>query len=487
MRKKILSIALAGALSASIIAGGAISASATRNADGTYTPTKSTTETITYYIAMPAAWLNTETDKVGNAPGLYWWSATDSPDDDPAFNGHGWPGYKCEKVEEEGVDNLYKITVPKDVTTLVWNNYLDGGTDKTLPVYLLATQAKDFACEFYADGDSDWYSADFWEDVYSHEEDLDFSSYGSYASNFYNDEEYGAGLVHNMNNMVFVVNLDPTSTDVNYEGKPTYSGEMFFYYGGGEYGNWPTKELAEAHLDDVPEYDTIPVTDADGNTVNKFHVKNAGSFVRNFTEQPYAPEKQEETPEGSHAVKKFNPAGATISFERLDETMNEKGEQRIKLNLDVQKGYEFVRWNIEGDYTVTQGDETKDTEIVITATGDVSVSATVNVVQSIATPDDPGEDDKDKDKDKEPASDDPTEPSDEPTDDPGDDQGEDIPAPSDDDAKSDIDDSNNDGNNNPGYDNGVIATGETVLFFIVFVVVAGGCLAFYFTRKRFDK
>ena len=51
--------------------------------------------------------------------------------------------------------------------------------------------------------------------------------------------------------MVYVVNLDPNTINISTtlipEGKITYGGDWFFYYGNGEYGTWPTKELLEEH------------------------------------------------------------------------------------------------------------------------------------------------------------------------------------------------------------------------------------------------
>ena len=46
--------------------------------------------------------------------------------------------------------------------------------------------------------------------------------------------------------MVFVVNFDPSKMAVSpVSGKVGFDGDFYFYYGGGEYGSWPTKELNE--------------------------------------------------------------------------------------------------------------------------------------------------------------------------------------------------------------------------------------------------
>lgn len=304
MKKKLISLALVGTMAASVFAGSAISASAL----GEYVPTAGLS-TNRIYFALPGAWLNEETEKVGNYPGVYWFSGADQPDN-VAEDGHGWPGYLTKKAEEDGVTNLFYIDIPEgngsedfDVTMLVWSNYLDGGTDKTLPVYLKATQSADFGCQYYSKGDSDLYddeffayvylktfeslgydyydldpkSDTFWEDINraaaeelgedydsldpkfqqyliydlfdAEEDDIDLSDvFGDYADNFFNDNAatgMGYGMSFTFDNMVYVVDLDPAHISTNYEGKPVYVGDVFFYYGGGEYGKYPTKEINE--------------------------------------------------------------------------------------------------------------------------------------------------------------------------------------------------------------------------------------------------
>ena len=77
--------------------------------------------------------------------------------------------------------------------------------------------------------------------------ELDIPEFGKYAKNFYVEMENGDGIAQSFDNMVYVVNLDPNtmtiSTTIVPEGKITYGGDWFFYYGNGEYGTWPTKDL----------------------------------------------------------------------------------------------------------------------------------------------------------------------------------------------------------------------------------------------------
>lgn len=249
MKKRILGIALAGTLAVSMIAGAAISTSAKVDEDGKYYPGEGI-ETSRYYLGVPGAWFNEETAKVGDTAGIYWWDGTDACGAVSGTNpdARSWPGYKATPAGEEGVDNLFYCDVPKDVPTVVWNNFLNGGTDKEQAIYLLATQAKDAKVgneEGYAEDDDTYYDTvdGFWDYV---TEAYENDELGDAADSFYEHPDYG--LVMNFNNMIYVCDLN--KTDVNFEGKPTYVGEWYFYYGNGEYGTWPTKELTEQHLDD---------------------------------------------------------------------------------------------------------------------------------------------------------------------------------------------------------------------------------------------
>ena len=326
MKKKILSIALAATLSVSAVATGTISAAADDDGSGAvpggygvageYTPSDEKIVTQHLMFAMPGAWQTdlTKDPKCGGAAGIYWWSGFDTPDD--KF-GHGWPGYKAKQVQEEGVENLWAVDVPTywngdagNATMIIWNNYLDGGTETDPvknPFYKDSMQTRDFSGQYYSkDDDHDFYDKlfryvyktqllkagvddvegidikdeDFWEKINKaaadfleedyeslsaddkslcadwvlDEAELDFSEFGDYASNFWNsdldNEEHPAedaacfGICFNFDNMVFVVNFDPDKmVESPTSHKISFDGDVYFYYGGGEYGTWPTKEL----------------------------------------------------------------------------------------------------------------------------------------------------------------------------------------------------------------------------------------------------
>ncbi len=88
-------------------------------------------------------------------------------------------------------------------------------------------------------------------DIVLDELDFDLSDvFGGYADNFFNedlvDDPLGYGLAFTFDNMVFVVSFDTENMQViPVSGKIGFDGDFYFYYGNGEYGSWPTKELNE--------------------------------------------------------------------------------------------------------------------------------------------------------------------------------------------------------------------------------------------------
>ena len=368
--KKFLSIALAGTMAASMLAVSAMSVSADELAPGDfgslgeYTP-GANVKTNHLMFAMPGAWQNdtTKNEKCGQAAGIYWWSGFDTPD---AKVGHGWPGYKAVKeTGEEGIDNLWGIDVPTygngevgNATQIIWNNYLDGGTQTDPvknPFYAASAQTKDTPGQYFSRTDEDetydmlfryiyktlfvnegvdgadavdLKADDFWEQMnklaaahngedwdklnsdektYQVDNVLDELEYNiadivgdKYANNFFNedlvgDEIYpaeemqGFGMSFHYDNMVYVVSMDPDKMEVSpLSGKIGYDGNFFFYYGNGEYGNWPTKELNDTMKTELgeqyvvsgnfndeeykngkaPELPTVPATNGEGGNGN---------------------------------------------------------------------------------------------------------------------------------------------------------------------------------------------------------------------------
>ncbi len=220
----------------------AIGASAILEPTGEYTP-DADVETNRYYFYMPEEWCNEYTDTAG----VYWWDGTDACG---GIDGSGenvtWPGYKAKASEE---DNLFYVDCPKDVERIIWNNYVDGGTDIEDDMFLKAVQSVDVGCQFYSEGDSDLYNeledGNFFANM---EKSLlgDKSALGEYADNFFIEDYDGFGISFTMDNMIYII--DPTNYNENpLSGRLSYVGEWYFYYGNGEYGTHPVKADAEAH------------------------------------------------------------------------------------------------------------------------------------------------------------------------------------------------------------------------------------------------
>lgn len=240
--KKITSLILAVLLVCSVTVVSFESVSAVIDANGCYAPGDNVEETYRYYFAMPDDWYNSNTDTAG----IYWWSGMDACG---AIDGTGgdvtWPGYKAQRGD---IENLYYFDCPTDVPAIVWNNYVNGGLDENAPIYLKAKQARDAVVEGYCDGDSDLYTTEWFEEMYESFKG-DKAKLGDFADNFFYDveifgEESFESFTFNMDNMIFVI--DPSLTSETFEGKMTYVGEWYFYYGNGEYGIYPTKSGAQS-------------------------------------------------------------------------------------------------------------------------------------------------------------------------------------------------------------------------------------------------
>lgn len=240
--KKITSLILAVLLVCSVTVVSFESVSAVIDANGCYAPGDNVEETYRYYFAMPDDWYNSNTDTAG----IYWWSGMDACG---AIDGTGgdvtWPGYKAQRGD---IENLYYFDCPTDVPAIVWNNYVNGGLDENAPIYSAAKQARDAVVEGYCDGDSDLYTTEWFEEMYESFKG-DKAKLGDFADNFFYDveifgEESFESFTFNMDNMIFVI--DPSLTSETFEGKMTYVGEWYFYYGNGEYGIYPTKSGAQS-------------------------------------------------------------------------------------------------------------------------------------------------------------------------------------------------------------------------------------------------
>ena len=298
--KRITAAATAAVMAVTVTAVSLTNASATKNPDDTYTPSQGV-EAKTYRFAMPGCWQSDYWSWNENCAGIYWWTGHDTPG--TVFS-HDWPGYKMSKVSEAGVDNLYSSPVPADANMIIINNHIDGGMPRTEGFlqerYDGACQSIEIPAQYYAFMESPYYTKDLWKYVWDKaadevgmervywsddetqmtlkeatqisniydelldwEVELDIPEFGQYAKNFYVEMENGDGITQSFDNMVYVVNLDPNtmtiSTTITPEGKITYGGDWFFYYGNGEYGTWPTKELLAEHTGIIFDGNGSPV------------------------------------------------------------------------------------------------------------------------------------------------------------------------------------------------------------------------------------
>lgn len=204
MSKKIISVILTLMLLAATTVMATASVSA---AEGTYYDPKPYTpseeaKTVgfnRYFFLMPESWENDLTSTAG----IYWWDGTDPCGSlDGAQAGVKWPGYQIYKYGDTTA-NVWYCDVPVDVTTIVFNNALDGG-DKSWDNfdeerYVKAVQTTDIGSEYYDPGESD---------------------------------NYPDGT-ESFNNMIYVI--DPSKTSESVTGKLTYVGEWYFYHGDGQY------------------------------------------------------------------------------------------------------------------------------------------------------------------------------------------------------------------------------------------------------------
>lgn len=285
MKKRILGVALAGALAFSAIAGSIATVSAADappnpNRLPEYTPSAGV-ETRTVMFAMPGSWTGEEGsttrqtwEKYGSAAGLYWWGGEDNPDEAPAAAGHGWPGWKMKKVSEGEIENLYSTLASRTAPNMIFSNFIDGGMDTSYPEYNTSQQTKDLQIEYFGQGDSDYYPKEFWDYLYDNyyedfcdDPNYQITEFGDYAKNFFFDE-LDDSIYQYVDNMVYVVDFDTTRMAISpVSGKGGFDGAFYFYYGNGEFGIWPTREMCI-------EKEGLTV-DADGKIVYEGTKKNA--------------------------------------------------------------------------------------------------------------------------------------------------------------------------------------------------------------------
>lgn len=143
------------------------------------------------------SWYNEYTQGAG----VYWWGSA------PAnCETIGWAGYRA--MVEDADQSIFYVNMPTGVVTFDWNNGVDGGMDKTNPIYYMAAQTVDVPSEYPDPGEVTGLPE-------GRPESIGFDG------------------------CIFIVN--PDLVDVNpVSHKMTCGGTWYFYYGEGCYGEYAT-------------------------------------------------------------------------------------------------------------------------------------------------------------------------------------------------------------------------------------------------------
>lgn len=264
--KKIVSILLVIALMASltvIAASAADSYSLSENYKTVEDAVKEAgvTETRRYWFIMPdgksgrtnpttgevaPTWYNDYTEGAG----IYWWGGSAKP--------AAWCGYAAMKGDAE---NVFYADVPTNVTTIIWNNGINGGMEPTNPddlndIYYKAAQTIDVNSEFFGPKEDA-----NWPDGIPEEEGFD--------------------------NKVFVIYPEEISVNA-LSLKQTCGGHWFYYYGAGCYGlvKEGEKDLGENCMNPDHNHKFIP-GDADGDgEVSIFDATKIQRYLAELLEDP---------------------------------------------------------------------------------------------------------------------------------------------------------------------------------------------------------
>ena len=180
-----------------------------------------------YFFQMPIDWCN----NFSRVPGIYWWEGTDACT--------SWPGVQMLPGDAPFV---FYYDVPKDVTAVYFNNFIDGGTDITTEIYICAKKTISVCSEYYEAGER---------------------------------EAYPDGL-ESFDGMIYVI--DPLENDFGVmEYTDRYMGEWHYYYGGGLYG-------FNTELEDDYEYEMYTVGDV--NNDNDIDIKDVTIIQKEVAQIP---------------------------------------------------------------------------------------------------------------------------------------------------------------------------------------------------------
>ena len=265
--KKLTSLFLALTLVILMAALSVGNTSAAVDENGYYVPEEGES-TNRYYFAMPNTWRNKYTDTAG----VYFMPTAETCGFVEGKEPISWPGYKAYfDGYKSYAYSLYYVDCPTDIEFIVWNNYIKSGATDDTAMSDAEKQSDGVNTEFCSLYDYDIYDAEWFAEM---EESYngDKKALGSYADNFFYDEEYGSGFSFNFDNMIYVVPQNADSENSSVTGIETYKGNWYFFYGEDEYGTYPTREESEKNntLYSLCPYAVIDdggIGDVDGNGV----------------------------------------------------------------------------------------------------------------------------------------------------------------------------------------------------------------------------
>lgn len=277
--KKLTSLFLALTLVILMAALSVGNTSAAVDENGYYVPEEGES-TNRYYFAMPNTWRNKYTDTAG----VYFMPTAETCGFVEGKEPISWPGYKAYfDGYKSYAYSIYYVDCPTDIEFIVWNNYIKSGATDDTAMSDAEKQSDGVNTEFCSLYDYDIYDAEWFAEM---EESFngDKKALGSYADNFFYDEEYGSGFSFNFDNMIYVVPQNADSENSSVTGIETYKGNWYFFYGEDEYGTYPTREESEknntlyslcpyAVIDDggIGDVDGNGVTDvSDATTIQKY-------------------------------------------------------------------------------------------------------------------------------------------------------------------------------------------------------------------------
>lgn len=239
--------------------------------------------TYRYYFYIPKDW--TINNPYSVSAGIYWWEGTDRCS--------SWPGYQAKFTGDEGI---YYYDVPTDVTSIIWNNFVNGGTDPEAEIYNFAYKSGNVGSEYY--------------------DPLESRFYPEGTDNF--------------DNMIYIVDLENIDYNAFVSGG-IIPGLWFYYYGDGEYG------LAENKADAKIVYtaDTLNLDEVYDAEFGEHTLPTVPSEPTETTEPTTATDPTETT-EPTEESSSTDPTTAPVEKFELGD-VNRDGKLNIRDATIIQK------------------------------------------------------------------------------------------------------------------------------------------------------